>query len=355
MRNASLVFLGHVNAGKSTVCGVLSGAARPGEPASWVADTEPEERACGNTLNVGTLRFDTATVRYTVLDAPGHRNLVPRTVSAVMMADTAVLVISARRGELESGLRGQTAEHAVLARAAGMKSITVLVNKMDAVGWSKERFDECVSAVQALLRKLRLDAAYVPCSASTGEGLVRRRDGWGPSLAEHLDGYSRDSSSSTELFAPVYESLGAGAVLCKVEAGSLSTGDTVTIFPSRSPAVVEAVIGGSASAGEIVGVRLRPPSARPGCVLAVECPTGRVFEARLLVLDGLVTAGYSAACHIRGGVERFTVTAVAGMRIARSGNTAYVRLEFDRTVCAGRFIVRDGSKTVAVGMTINTA
>ena len=54
-------------------------------------------------------------------------------------------VISARRGEFETGFErgGQTREHAMLAKTAGVSEIVVLINKMDdsTVEWSETRFD----------------------------------------------------------------------------------------------------------------------------------------------------------------------------------------------------------------------
>lgn len=52
-------------------------------------------------------------------------------------------VISARKGEFETGFEkgGQTREHAMLAKTAGVKHLIVLINKMDdpTVNWSNER------------------------------------------------------------------------------------------------------------------------------------------------------------------------------------------------------------------------
>ena len=63
-------------------------------------------------------------------------------------------VISARRGEFESGFDkgGQTREHAMLAKTAGVKHLIVVINKMDdpTVNWSKERcvqFSLCMYSV----------------------------------------------------------------------------------------------------------------------------------------------------------------------------------------------------------------
>lgn len=53
-------------------------------------------------------------------------------------------VISARKGEFETGFEkgGQTREHAMLAKTAGVRHLVVLVNKMDdsTVNWSLERW-----------------------------------------------------------------------------------------------------------------------------------------------------------------------------------------------------------------------
>ena len=55
-------------------------------------------------------------------------------------------MISARKGEFETGFEkgGQTREHAMLAKTAGVKHLIVLVNKMDdpTVNWSLERWVE---------------------------------------------------------------------------------------------------------------------------------------------------------------------------------------------------------------------
>lgn len=52
-------------------------------------------------------------------------------------------VISARKGEFETGFEkgGQTREHAMLAKTAGVKHLIVLINKMDdpTVNWSLDR------------------------------------------------------------------------------------------------------------------------------------------------------------------------------------------------------------------------
>jgi peptide chain release factor subunit 3 len=97
----------------------------------------------GKTVEVGRAYFETEQRRYTILDAPGHKNFVPSMISGAAQADVAVLVISARKGEFETGFEkgGQTREHAMLVKTAGVTKLIVVVNKMDdpTVMWDKER------------------------------------------------------------------------------------------------------------------------------------------------------------------------------------------------------------------------
>ena len=160
--HVNVVFIGHVDAGKSTLGGnilFLTGmvdertmekyekeareAGRESWYLSWALDTNKEERSKGKTVEVGRARFETDKRRYTILDAPGHKSYVPNMISGAAQADVGVLVISARKGEFETGFDkgGQTREHAVLAKMQGINKLVIVINKMDdpTVGWSKER------------------------------------------------------------------------------------------------------------------------------------------------------------------------------------------------------------------------
>ncbi len=119
------------------------------------------ERAKGKTTEYGRGYFETDTRRYTILDAPGHKTFVPSMIGGAAQADVAVLVISARRGEFETGFEkgGQTREHAMLVKTAGVKRLIMVINKMDepTVAWSKERYDECVNKIVPFLKGVGFD------------------------------------------------------------------------------------------------------------------------------------------------------------------------------------------------------
>lgn len=96
-------------------------------------------------------------------------------------ADVAVLVISSRKGEFETGFEkgGQTQEHAKLVKIAGVQKLVVAINKMDdiTVNWDKARYDEIINKLTRFLKVTGFnpkDVTYIPVSAQTGLNLKDR-------------------------------------------------------------------------------------------------------------------------------------------------------------------------------------
>ena len=145
-------------------------------------DINEEEKAKGKTVEIGRAVFETERKRYTIFDAPGHKNYVPNMIMGAALADFGALVISAKRGEFESGfdLDGQTREHVQLAKSLGIKKLVILINKMDeaSVKWNKERFDEIqnnmMSFVQNCGFNLESDVIWLPVSGLSGDNLTKR-------------------------------------------------------------------------------------------------------------------------------------------------------------------------------------
>ncbi len=144
-------------------------------------------------------------------------------IGGASQADIAVLVISARKGEFETGFEkgGQTREHAVLAKTAGVRTLIVAINKMDdpTVNWEKERcailssvdlcrtlqltvwalrYDECITKLTPFLKMSGWavggdDVIFIPISGLGGINLKDRIPAGvcsfydGPSLIELLD------------------------------------------------------------------------------------------------------------------------------------------------------------------------
>jgi len=268
----NLVFIGHVDAGKSTFCGQIlyqtdqvdartiekyEKEAKEKNRDSWflafIMDTNEEERAKGKTVEVGRAHFETKAKRYTILDAPGHKNYVPNMIAGACQADVGILVISARKGEFETGFDrgGQTREHALLAKTLGVRLLVVVINKMDdpTVKWSQERFNECEEKLSPFLKgcgyNVKKDVVFVPISALTAANVTKRFDGapWysGPCFLEVLDLLPAcDRNHNSALRLPIlskYKDLGT-VVEGKVEQGTITAGDKLYVMPNRVPVEV---------------------------------------------------------------------------------------------------------------------
>ncbi|EFX01223.1 translation elongation factor ef-1 [Grosmannia clavigera kw1407] len=336
-KNASFVVVGHVDAGKSTMMGRLllemkrvdsrtidkyRKAAKDMGKASfvlaWVLDQGSDERAHGVTIDIATRRFETATTAFTMLDAPGHRDFIPNMIAGASQADFAVLVIDASRGSFESGLKGQTREHALLMRSMGVTRIIVAVNKLDTVGWDRERFEAICQQMGGFLSATGFQAkniSFVPVSGLHGDNLVTRSTApeaqWyeGATLVEELDRSEPLARALDKpLRLPVAEAFrstaGAVTVSGRIEAGSLQVGDALLVQPAGEKAHVKQVElqDGSSSdtqtldwavAGQSVIVHLAGIEAehvRPGDVLCdltkpVTCVD--VFSIKVLAFDML--------------------------------------------------------------------
>jgi len=262
----SMVFIGHVDAGKSTICGNLmymmdvvdariiekykQEAKDKGRDSWWLAycmDVSDEEKSKGKTVEMGRAQFDTKSKKYTIFDAPGHKNYVPNMIMGAALADVGGLVISARKGEFEAGFEkeGQTREHAQLAKSLGVQKLVIIVNKMDDCRWGQERFDEIKTKLKPFLNATGYadkDLIWVPIAGLTGQNIKDPLDGPGASwykgkpLLTILDEIPVDEGRDPEgpLRIPILDKMKDKDLIVhgKVESGTIRIGDKLAIMPS---------------------------------------------------------------------------------------------------------------------------
>lgn len=423
--HVNLIFIGHVDAGKSTLGGqilALTGmvdertlekykreakdAGRETWYFSWVLDLNKEERAKGKTVEVGRGFFETERRRYTILDAPGHKTFVPNMIGGASQADIGILVISARKGEYETGFEkgGQTREHAMLAKTQGVNKLVIAVNKMDdpTVEWSQARYNECITKLTIFLKGLgynpKTDLGFLPLSAQTGLGVRDRvpKDvaPWNnaPSLLEYLDNMEKlERKIKAPFMMPIggkYRDLGT-MVEGRVEAGVIQKGSSYIMMPNREDVGIAALYGETedeipyASCGDQIRIRLRgieEEDILPGYVLCspkrlVHCV--KSFEAQIQLLPELrsiLSAGFPCVLHVHAAIEEVTFVALlhrlekgTGRKskkpppFAKKGDQIIARLDvtsgsgkvcierFEDYAQMGRFTLRDQGLTIAIG------
>ncbi|XP_055298243.1 eukaryotic peptide chain release factor GTP-binding subunit ERF3A isoform X1 [Sitodiplosis mosellana] len=415
--HVNVVFIGHVDAGKSTIGGqimALTGMvdkrtlekyerearekSRESWYLSWALDTNQEERDKGKTVEVGRAFFETEKKHFTILDAPGHKSFVPNMIGGAAQADLAVLVLSARKGEFETGFDrgGQTREHAMLAKTAGVKHLVVLVNKMDdpTVNWDEGRYNECKNNILPYLKKLgfniQKDLTFMPVSGQQGLGL---KDivppeicSWysGPSFIDFIDHLpSMNRKADGPFIMPIvdkYKDMGT-VVMGKVESGSARKGQNLLVMPNRTQVSIDQLWSDdfevtAVSPGENVKIKVKgieEEDVSPGFVLCDSTnpiKVGRKFDAQLVILEhkSIICAGYSAVMHIHCAAEEITVAALLCLvdkktgeksktrpRFVKQDQVAIMRIECSGLICLeefkrfpqmGRFTLRDESEFI---------
>lgn len=173
------VLIGNVDNGKSTVAGqilYLSGAIdereyekNKAEPCHLL-DVLDEEKTRGITVEVGRLDVQIKECSFVLLDCPGHKDYVSDVLSnGLSMASIAILVISARKGELDAAMKDRIPELLLFLKGYNIPYIVVAINKMDMINWEREEFTRICGKTKEYLSKYRLTAyAYVPISGISG-------------------------------------------------------------------------------------------------------------------------------------------------------------------------------------------
>ncbi|MGC8478924.1 MAG: translation elongation factor EF-1 subunit alpha [Candidatus Micrarchaeia archaeon] len=411
----NLIFIGHVDHGKSTTVGRLmfeTGAIserdmekykelakqynKPSFEFAFVMDAQKEERERGITIDIAHKEFQTPKYYFTIIDAPGHRDFVKNMITGSSQADAAVLVIGA-----SEGIGKQTREHAILANVLGIEQMIIGINKMDAVNFDKQRYEEIKKQMTDILKPLGykgLDKMpFVPYSAMSGDNVKAKSDkmSWytGPTLLEALDMLNEPKRPTDKpLRLPiedVYSISGFGTVpVGRVETGVLKPNDQIIIMPAgiktevksiemHHQSLQQAIPGDNVGfniknvdkkdikRGDVVGPVSNPPS------VASE------FTALIIVLQhpNVIARGYTPVFHIHTAQLACTITDILEKKDPKTGQTletnpdtiktgdaAIVKIKPTKPIAIekysdfpqlGRFAIRDMGETIGAGRVID--
>ncbi|XP_051219149.1 uncharacterized protein [Lolium perenne] len=422
----NLAIVGHVDSGKSTLSGRLlhllgkiskrdmhkneKEAKEKGKGSfayAWAMDESSEERERGVTMTVAVAYLETKKYRVVLLDSPGHKDFVPNMISGATQADAAILVVDASTGSFEAGMDGeggknvgQTKEHAQLIRSFGVEQLIVAVNKMDVIGYSKERLEFIKVQLGSFLRACNFrDSAitWIPLSAVENQNLAKppsdaRFTSWyqGLCLLDAIDSLqlpSRDVSKA--LILPICDviksqSTGQLAAFGKLETGAIRNGSKVLVLPCGEVATVKTIERDSRScsiarAGDNVAICLQGVDGNriiPGGILChpgFPVPVANYLELKIRVLDITlpILLGHQVEFHIHHVKEAARITKILALldktgkpskappRFLKSKQSAVVQVTLDGAICVeefskcralGRAFLRASGSTIAVGI-----
>ncbi|HID60615.1 MAG TPA: translation elongation factor EF-1 subunit alpha [Hadesarchaea archaeon] len=403
----NLVFIGHVDHGKSTLIGkllvelgIVSENELKDEAGSfkfaWLMDRETEERIRGLTIDVAYQKIETTKNILTIIDAPGHRDFIKNMITGASQADAAVLVVAA-----DDGIMPQTREHAALAFTLGVGQLAVAINKMDLVGFDRTSYEGLRGQITALLSGLGYREAekfaYVPVSAFHGEGITRPspKMPWyeGPMLINALESFTEpEKPVDKPLRIPiqdVYSITGVGTVpIGRVETGVLKVGDRVIFEPAGKTGEVRSIEMHheqiqQAWPGDNVGFNVRGISkgeVKRGHVAAhVNKPptVTNDFTAKIIVLvtptdltPGFAPLFHCHAAHVPGRLAEILqkIDPHTGGVVEekpdtlKKGDAGLVRVKLNKPVVIeraseipelSRFAVRHGGQTIAAGVCVD--
>lgn len=404
----NVVFIGHVDHGKSTTVGRLlfdAGAVdeqtmrklkeeaaangKAGFEFAYTMDNLKEERERGVTIDLSHKKFESDKYDFTIIDAPGHADFIKNMITGVSQADAAVLVVAAT-----DGVNAQTKEHAYLSKTFGIDQLIIAVNKMDMREYSEARFNEVKAEMNELVGKLGFKSVkFLPIASLPGDNVVKKSEklSWWTegTLLDNLNAFEVNEKPTTlPLRVPiqdVYAIKGIGLVpVGRVETGILRPNSKCIAVPGKTGTgmvgeikdvemhhekVSEAPPGfnvgfsvkgfnkGDITKGDVIGPMDAPPT------LAVE------FTGQILVLNhpSVITVGYSPVFHIHTAqvscrvielVKRLNGDGADKPDFIRNGDAAIVKfiplkavvIETKDTIPQlARFAIRDSGKTVAAG------
>ena len=318
MMSVSVVIVGHVDHGKSTLIGRLlyDSETLPEDKIAEVQklfeeykkrfefayflDSFEEELMEERTIDTTRVLFKGRNY-YTIVDVPGHKEFIKNMLTGASHAHVAILVVS-----VAEGVQEQTRRHTFLLDLLGIKRVIVAINKMDMVSYDQDSFRQVKEETTQLLSSLGYpEARFIPISAMEGDNVYKASENmaWylGPTLIQALDEIEPQAVSEKPLrfvVQDVYHLDSEKVMVGRVESGSLREGDELVFQPSNVKGKVEKikVFPGElreASSGDSIGIVM-------GCEAKRGCFGGhpenapiasRAFLGEVVLLEGALRRG----------------------------------------------------------------
>jgi len=250
----SFVIVGHVDHGKSTLIGRLlydtdslppdkieeikKASAEAGRDTefAFLLDHLEEERKQGITIDTTQVFFKTDKRRYVIIDAPGHVEFVKNMITGASQAEAAVLII-----DVAEGVKEQTRRHSYMLSLLGLSQVIVVLNKMDLVDFSQERFGDVRKDAGGWLKSIDIEPIYyIPISAIKGDNITGKSKNmdWynGPTFLESMDTLeNKQPPEDKSLLFPIQDVYKIGDKrinVGRVESGVIEKGIEIKVLPT---------------------------------------------------------------------------------------------------------------------------
>ena len=190
------VTIGHVDTGKSTLCGHLlykcgfvsdhdfnkiKEKAKKDKMEKWIwariLDIYEEEMIRGKTHEFNEINFEFKDNIYQLIDTPGHQTYIRSMIDGISRnVNIAVLMVSMIENEFNASFdKGMLKEHLFLAKFVGIQNLIIVANKMDIINWDQDIYNSRISKVKQFLNNIQWKEQftyYIPISSYLGHGLT---------------------------------------------------------------------------------------------------------------------------------------------------------------------------------------
>jgi selenocysteine-specific elongation factor len=219
-RSYLIGLVGHVDSGKTAIARQLTEII-----STSGLDAHPQSRERGITIDLGFTSFTRGDLLITLVDAPGHADLIRSVVASARIIDGAIVIIDGKEG-----IQVQTAEHMVILELLGISNVIFVINKIDLV--ASEKIQKIKLQLTQLLKNTIFGTtkSIIEVSAKMGTGI--------DTLREHITAWVETIPKPeyiSELSAfPIdhhFQKKGFGVIVTGTTQGSFAVGDKLIVIP----------------------------------------------------------------------------------------------------------------------------
>jgi len=206
MKEKTIVVVGHIDHGKSTLLGRLLydtknisnvkiqdvQGVKGNINFAHLLDAFIEEQEKNKTINAMRIAVEINKQKYVFFDVPGHKEFIDRMITSAFGVHSAILVV-----DVIESVQSQTKKHLAILALFGVREIIIVVNKMDVIDYNKSKFETMVREVEQLCTDNDLIVKnIIPISAQNGWNVMHKYENciWyhGKTLVQELTILQKD-------------------------------------------------------------------------------------------------------------------------------------------------------------------